>query len=114
MGKQVLDVGRGLVKKMFPGKPTASNVSAYEALRVNLLLLNCARAFNPDISRTETEAALKQFVKELEIGMNSDIAAKNALNKDEMKVCLPGFSSTMLQKFTNVDQFSRPSLMLFL
>lgn len=86
MGVPVLKIGWDLVKLTFPSKRTSAKLSAYGSLRVNLLLLDCAKAFSPEMSRKDTEAKLQKFVEELGISMNSDIHPKNALNKDEMKV----------------------------
>ena len=86
MNGQVLSVAWDLKECMFPAKPTTANLAAYLTLSVNMIILDCARAFSPDLSLEKHHSQLTSFVKDFGIGMNTDINAKQALGKDEMQV----------------------------
>lgn len=88
INEQVLRVAWDLKKCMFPAKPTTANLAAYRTLSVNMMMIDCVRQFSPDLNVTDTINQLAKFVKELGLGMNADIAAKSALGKNEMEVCL--------------------------
>ena len=86
MNEQVLSVALDLKECMFPAKPTTANLAAYLTLSVNMIIMDCARAFSPDLSLEKHHSQLTSFVKDFGIGMNTDINAKQALGKDEMQV----------------------------
>mgnify|MGYP001795090202 CR=1 FL=1 len=83
---QVLNIAWDLKKCLFPTKPTTANVSAYGSLSVNMIVMDCAERFSPELSREQTQKQLTSFVKDLGIGMNTDIRAKDSLGKEEMNV----------------------------
>ena len=81
-------ISQDIMKMVFPKKRSEAPIYAYQAVQLNLILLEHIQLSGIELQLDSFAAYLTQFAELQEAHMTSEVPARVCLGKDEVQVCV--------------------------